>query len=202
MSEETIENVKKAQENGDGIITEVIVDKLDEADVDADVKEALAKALADSVKDKKGAETKIAQYLDLSVLLKTTSGQKLGAINKLSKNMTFTIAVPEDLVKEGRVFVVLRMHEGETTVLETALNSDGTLSFKTDRFSTYALAYIDAPAEDAKDDEVTEGDVPSGSTTTEEEGGNNFATFIIVGLIIVIIAALVIIFLAMKRKKD
>ena len=202
MSEETIENVKKAQENGDGIITEVIVDKLDEADVDADVKEALAKALADSVKDKKGAETKIAQYLDLSVLLKTTSGQKLGTINKLSKNATFTIAVPEDLVKEGRVFVVLRMHEGETTVLETTLNSDGTLSFKTDRFSTYALAYIDAPAEDAKDDEVTEGDVPSGSTNTEEEGGNNFATFIIVGLIIVIIAALVIIFLAMKRKKD
>jgi hypothetical protein len=115
--------------------------------------------------------------------------------------MTFTIAVPEDLVKEGRVFVVLRMHEGETTVLETSLNSDGTLSFKTDRFSTYALAYIDAPAEDAKDDEVTEGDIPSGSTTTEEDG-NNFATFIIVGLIIVIIAALVIIFLAMKRKKD
>ena len=201
MSEETIENVKKAQENGDGIITEVIVDKLDEADVDADVKEALAKALADSVKDKKGAETKIAQYLDLSVLLKTTNGEKLGTINKLSKDMTFTIAVPEDLVKEGRVFVVLRMHEGETTVLETSLNSDGTLSFKTDRFSTYALAYIDAPAEDAKDDEVTEGDIPSGSTTTEEDG-NNFATFIIVGLIIVIIAALVIIFLAMKRKKD
>lgn len=122
-----------------------------------------------SVKDKKGAETKIAQYLDLTVLLKTTSGQELGTINKLSKDMTFTIAVPEDLVKEGRVFVVLRMHEGETTVLETTMNSDGTLSFKTDRFSTYALAYIDVSVEEADDD--TEGDVPSGSTVTEEEGG-------------------------------
>ncbi len=199
MSEETVEKVKEAQENGEGIITEVIVDKLDEEDVDADVKEALEKALADSVKDKKGAETKIAQYLDLTVLLKTTKGQILGEINKLSKDMTFTIAVPEDLVKEGRVFVVLRMHEGETTVLETTMNSDGTLSFKTDRFSTYALAYIDVPVEEADDD--AEGDVPSGSTVTEEEGGNNFTVFIIVGLIIVIIAALVIILLAMKGKK-
>ncbi len=203
MSEETLENVKEAQKNGEGILTEVIVDKLDEASVDADVKEALEKALTESVKDKKGAETKIAQYLDLTVLLKTTKGQMLGEINKLSKDMTFTIAVPEELVKEGRVFVVLRMHEGETTVLETTMNSDGTLSFKTDRFSTYALAYVDAPAEEVTDDDTTtEGDVPSGSTTTEEEGGNNVATFIIVGLIIVIIAALVIIFLAMKRKKD
>ena len=199
MDEETVENVKEAQEKGDGIITEVVVDKLDESKVDADVKEALEKALADSVKDKKGATTKIAQYLDLTVLLKTASGQKLGTINKLSKDMTFTIAIPEELVKEGRVFVVLRMHEGETTVLETTMNSDGTLSFKTDRFSAYALAYIDLPVEDADDD--TDGDVPSGSTVTEEDGGNNFTVFIIVGLIIVIIAALVIILLAMKGKK-
>ena len=202
MSEETLENVKEAQENGEGIITEVIVDKMDESKVDADVKEALEKALTESVKDKKGAETKIAQYLDLTVLLKTTKGQRLGEINKLSKEMTFTIAVPEDLVKEGRAFVVLRMHEGETTVLETTMNSDGTLSFKTDRFSTYALAYVDMPVEEVEDEDGAESDVPSGSTTTEEEGGNNVATFIIIGLIIVIIAALVIIFLAMKRKKD
>ena len=202
MDEETIENVKVAQKDGEGIITAVIVDKLDESKVDADVKETLAKALAENVKDKKGAETKIAQFLDLTVLLKTTSGKELGEINKLSKEMTFTIAIPEDLVKEGRAFVVLRMHEDETTVLETTMNSDGTLSFKTDRFSTYALAYIDAPAEEVTDDEgTTNVDLPDDSTTTDEEGGN-YTAFIIIGLIIVIIAALFIIFLAMKRKKD
>ena len=202
MSKETIANVKEAQKNGEDIITEIIVDKLDESKVEADVKEALEKVLAESVKDKKGAETKIAQYLDLSILLKTEEGKELGKINKLSKEATFTIAIPEDLVKEGRAFVVLRMHEGETTVLETSMNSDGTLSFKTDRFSTYALAYVDEPAEDGKEDETTEGDIPSGSTTTEEEGNSNLATFIIVGLIIVIIAALVVIFLTMKHKKE
>lgn len=199
ISERTVENVKKAQENGEGIITEVIIDKLDESKVDTVVKEALGKALAELVKDTQGAETKIAQYLDLTVLLKTASGQKLGTINKLSKEMTFTIAVPDELVKEGRIFVILRMHEGETTVLETIKNSDGTLSFKTDRFSTYALAYVDVPTEDAE--EGSEGDIPSGSIVTEEDEGNNFTVFIVVGLIIVIITALVIILLAMKGKK-
>lgn len=202
MTEETLEKVKEALENGDSIITEIIVDKLDEADVKAEVKEAFEKVLAESFKDKKDAETKIAQYLDLSVLLKTTQGQELGAIHKLSKEMTFTIAVPEDLVKDGRTFVVLRMHEGVTTVLDTLMNADGTLSFKTDRFSEYALAYVDAQPEDATDDvEGTEGDVPSGATTTEDDG-NNMTTFVVVGLVIVILVALAGIFFALKRKKN
>ena len=202
MSEETLEKVKEALENGDGIVTEIIVDKLDEADVKDEVKEAFEKVLAESFKDKKGAETKIAQYLDLSVLLKTTQGQELGAVHKLSKEMTFTIAVPEELVKEGRTFVVLRIHEGVTTVLDTLMNADGTLSFKTDRFSEYALAYVDVEPEEVKEDEEgTEGDVPSGATTTEEDG-NNMTTFVVVGLVIVILVALAGIFFALKRKKN
>lgn len=201
LDEETLENVKKAQEDGEGIITEIIVETIDESTVDADVKDALEKALAGEIEGKEGATAKIAQYLDLSVLLKTTNGQELGTINKLSKDITFTIAVPEDLVKEGRVFVVLRMHEGETTVLETTMNPDGTISFKTDRFSTYALAYIDTPVvEDAEDEAVADDTAPTGSTTTTEDGGN-FTVFIIIGIIIVIIAALVIVLLAMKGKK-
>ena len=42
------DKVKEALENGDSIITEIIVDKLDEADVKAEVKEA-AKDLAESI---------------------------------------------------------------------------------------------------------------------------------------------------------
>lgn len=204
LDEETLENVKEAQKDGEGIITEIIVETIDESTVDANVKDALEKALTDSVKGKEGATTQIAQYLDLSVLLKTTSGQELGKINKLSKDITFTIAVPEDLVKEGRVFVVLRMHEGETTVLETTMNQDGTLSFKTDRFSTYALAYIDMPvSEDADDEGVTDGTTSTGSTTTtEEDGGSNLALFIVLGLVLAGLVIFFIILLAKKRKKD
>ena len=44
---------------------------------------------------------------------------------------------------EGRTYKVIRNHTGEVTVLDTVLNEDGTISFQTDRFSTYALAYAD-----------------------------------------------------------
>ena len=199
LSEETLENIKKAREDGEGIITEVIVESVDEDTVDTDVKEALQKALAASVEGTVGAKAQIAQYLDLSVLLKTTSGQELGTINKLSKPVTFTIAVPEDMMQEGRVFVVLRMHEGETTVLETTMNADGTISFETDRFSTYALAYIDMVSDETEGDTVVE-DVAQGTDKAEEEGVN-YTAFIIIGIIIIILAALFIIFLALKNKK-
>ncbi len=199
LSEETLENIKKAREDGEGIITEVIVESVDETTVDADIKQALEKALVASVEGMEGAKTEIAQYLDLSVLLKTTSGQELGTLNKLSKPITFTIAVPEDMMQDGRVFVVLRMHEGETTVLETTVNPDGTISFETDRFSTYALAYIDVVSDETEGDATVE-DVAPDTDTTEEEGGN-YTAFIIIGIIILILAALFIIFLALKNKK-
>ena len=204
ITAETLKNIKDARADGEGIITEIIVDTVDESSVDSDVKAALEKALADSVKDKKGAETKIAQYLDLSVLLKTASGKELGTVNKLSKNITFTIAIPKELEKEGRAFVVLRMHEGETTVLETKMNADGTLSFQTDRFSTYALAYIDALAEDVVDDteDVTTDETTPDEQSQQKEEGGNYTTFIIIGLIIVILAALFIIFFVLKDKKN
>ena len=204
VTAETLKNIKDALAEGEGIVTEIIVDTVDESTIDNDVKAALEKALADSVKDKTGAETEIAQYLDLSVLLKTASGKELGTVNKMSKNITFTIAIPKELEKEGRAFVVLRMHEGETTVLETKMNADGTLSFQTDRFSTYALAYIAALAEDVVDDaeDVTPDETTPDDQSQQKEEGGNYTTFIIIGLIIVILAALFIIFFVLKDKKN
>lgn len=201
MSKETLKKVKEAQEKGEGIITEVVVDKLDESKVDAGVKEALEKALSDGTKDKNGVETQIAQYLDLTVLLKATGGEELGTINKLSKEITFTIAVPEELEKDGRTFVVLRMHEGETTVLETEVNADGTLSFKTDRFSTYALAYVDVVQEEMEDDTVSTETETSDSNIEVDDNGNNWTVFIIVSIVVVIIVAIIMILLTIKGKK-
>ena len=96
------------------------------------------------------------------------------------------------------------MHEGETTVLETKMNADGTLSFQTDRFSTYALAYIDALAEDVVDDaeDVTPDETTPDDRSQQKEEGGNYTTFIIIGLIIVILAALFIIFFVLKDKKN
>lgn len=198
LDDDTIQNVKEAQKNGDDIITEVIAETIDESEVDEDIKDALEKQLKEYQKDNKGSDAKIVQYLDLTVLLKTNDGKELGKINKTSKELTFTIAVPEELAKEGRVFVVLRMHDGEITVLETTMNADGTISFKTDRFSTYALAYIDMPlTEEGNDGQSAD----IGGDDAAQDGANGFTAFIIAGIFIVVIAAVFIILLA-KRKKN
>ena len=109
--------------------------------------------------DKSGIETfvqamdkdaVIAQYLDLKVLL-LADNQEIGEISQLSNPITFTLAIPDSLKADGRVFTVVRVHNGQEEALKTIMNEDGTISFSTDRFSTYALVYTDAettPGED------------------------------------------------------
>lgn len=46
-----------------------------------------------------------------------------------------------------RVYYVVRDHNGEIEVLNTTVNDDNTISFESDKFSTYALAYVDQEVE-------------------------------------------------------
>jgi len=74
---------------------------------------------------------------------------------ELDKNVKVTLNIPEDLekVKEGytRKYVVIRLHEivnNNTTKIEvnelkSIDNGDGTVTFETDKFSTYILTYED-----------------------------------------------------------
>lgn len=71
---------------------------------------------------------------------------------ELDEEVEITLDIPEGLekVKEGykREYSVIRVHlnkEGkyETDILDAIENKDGTVTFKTDRFSTYVLAYED-----------------------------------------------------------
>lgn len=66
-----------------------------------------------------------------------------------------TLKIPTSLkaVQDGykRTYYVVRSHmvdnEYKVDVLDTTLNEDGTVSFKTDKFSSYALAYTDTKVE-------------------------------------------------------
>lgn len=65
-----------------------------------------------------------------------------GLITETSKELTFKVAIPESLKKEGRKFYVLRAHDGKVEKLP--VNEDGT--FETDKFSSYMLVYEDVKA--------------------------------------------------------
>jgi hypothetical protein len=98
------------------------------------------------------ADIKVANYFDIAVVVKA-DGKNVGNIENLSSSIELTVALPENLqgAEEGytRTYYIVRQHEGKTEILNTTLSEDGTyLTFESDKFSTYALAYEDTKVED------------------------------------------------------
>ena len=90
-----------------------------------------------------------------------------GLITETSKGLTFKVAIPESLKKEGRKFYVLRLHDGKIDKLE--VSTEGT--FTTDKFSSYMLVYEDVatPTTSETKPEVK----PNAGTTTTDTKKNN-----------------------------
>lgn len=146
-NEQTVVNaVSTAVTEGKDITTELTVNKVAEKDVASADVTAVETALS-YLQDKAGATSgTVAQYLDINVLVKV-DGTTVGELNQLSKEITVSIGIPTELQTEGRQFYVIRVHGDEITRLPLTKNADGTYSFKTDRFSTYALVYVDGATE-------------------------------------------------------
>lgn len=99
----------------------------------------------ESVKSVIPSSHKIGAVLDIE--LNKVINNKKTSVDILSKEIGITIAIPADLLNKNNLSVV-RTHESAngtliSDVLETTNNEDGTLTFFTDRFSTYALTYSD-----------------------------------------------------------
>ena len=94
----------------------------------------------------------VVDYYDISVLIKnTTTDTSIANITELNSPLEFTVVLPEELqnVPEGynRIFYMIREHNGEVELINTSLAEDGkSITFATDKFSTYALAYVDSLA--------------------------------------------------------
>ena len=83
---------------------------------------------------------KISNYLDIN-LYKIIDGEKT-RITNTKKKVPVEIGIPSGLSASGYTFKVLRIHDGQITVLNCSKNSrKGMLTIETDRFSTYAVAY-------------------------------------------------------------
>ena len=91
-----------------------------------------------------------------------------GLITETSKGLTFKVAIPESLKKEGRKFYVLRLHDGKIDKLE--VSTEGT--FTTDKFSSYMLVY-EAVATPTTSETKTEVKPNTGTTTTTTDTKKN-----------------------------
>ena len=130
--------------------TEIILEssKKTEADI-KDVKETIKDEVVKKVtEESKKVETNSVGLIPLDVTLKVKNGTDEKTITELSKPITVTLYLDEDTLDklDGKIVKVVRIHKDaetgkeETTVLDTKLVNNA-LSFKTDKFSTYVIAY-------------------------------------------------------------
>lgn len=123
-----------------------LVKKTEITALDEDTLSEKDKTLIDKVvTDKKYT---LAGNYNIDLFKATKEGLKVEQIPETDSNITVKIQLPESLakVKDGykRTYYVIRIHDGVTTVLDAVDNGDGTISFKTDKFSTYSVVYTDA----------------------------------------------------------
>ena len=129
---------KEALKEGESVKVYVKISALDEKDVPANDKNSIDTTA-------KKSKMKVGMYLNLSLFKQVGNANE--AIIDDAKGCMFklTITIPEELrntnPKVKRTFYVLCANDGQATVLGES--SGDTLSFETDKSSTYALSYKD-----------------------------------------------------------
>ena len=78
-------------------------------------------------------------YFDFTIM--KTSGGTTSVIESTNSDLEVVVPIPEQFRKEGRKFYVIREHNGVVDVLQDIGNDPNTVTFRTDRFSEYAIAY-------------------------------------------------------------
>lgn len=193
INEETIKDIVLTEEDkelineGKNIKIEVIVN-----DISDQILEADKKLINEHINDKQ-----IAAYIDISII-KTVDGEDATAITSTNNKLRFTIDIPKKFIDSsntGREYYIVRMHDGIVDILETQYDPENnTLTFETDKFSIYAIAYTDKPV-DQSADVVDEGMILDNNIKEENViSSSNPKTGDVFIICISLIVALVIIF--------
>ncbi len=96
------------------------------------------------------AQYEVGRYLDIAMTMQVGDNDAR-AVTETNVPVEIVIDVPEDLQQAEREFSVIRIHDGVATVLEDLDDNPATVTFQTDRFSSYTLVYQDAETRKAGD---------------------------------------------------
>lgn len=87
----------------------------------------------------------LGRYVDISMFMRLGKGD-WDAITSTEEPIEVVIGIPEDMQEEDRAFYIIRAHEGEHTFLRDLDEEPDTITISTDMFSSYAIAYAAAGA--------------------------------------------------------
>lgn len=172
LKEEAEKNTKvqEALNEGKNVQVKVEISKIEKTNVSKEEQEKLDEFL--------GEET-VAQYFDISLVI-TADGVEIDKIKEASDKIKFTLLVPKDLLKSGRTFYIIKIHDGKVEKLDVT-QKENLLEFSTDEFSTYLLAYTDAK-KDVKDEK----------DETPKTGMSNVTLYALVAIASIAISGIVV----------
>lgn len=132
--------------NGDIVIAEenTIAKKVEVETINADdISSEELNLIVNAIEQK----YEIAGYYNIELFNTVNETIKLEKISESSNQVKVTINIPNTIskVKDGykREYYIIRVHDGKTDILPANDNGNGTISFNTDKFSTYTLVYND-----------------------------------------------------------
>lgn len=124
--------LKNAVAGNKAIEAVVVLADADESKITTEEKTAVAEAVGDKT---------LAQYVDINIDL-FVDNEKVANITQLADTIEITMDLPTALQASNRKFTVIRLHDDKAETLDTKTLAGGTqISFKTDKFSLYAVAY-------------------------------------------------------------
>lgn len=155
--EEVTVGVKENKDLNDTLKEALKDSKIDVSDINAtilveiinqketEVPEEASKSINDLTKE--NSNIKLLSFFDITLAVKNNiTGEALGNLTELNKKITFNMALPETITKveEGytRKYYVVRYHDGKSEVIPATVDGN-IITFESDKFSTYALAYED-----------------------------------------------------------
>ncbi len=156
---------------------------IDSGNLQLAISDASESAVADAEEMKeKAGDAKIQLYLTMGLSQVVNKGNESTAwenpLTDLKGSVSVTLSLPENLKNESGTFYVIREHknsDGTTTYdrIQASHNkSDGTITFPTNKFSTYALAYDAATPDNGTAGEDTSNNGNTGGNTGNSGSGS------------------------------
>ena len=168
LTDKILTEDEKIQAVGNDIKIKLSIDNISDNASDEDNK---------LIKNRLTVSQKVGMILDIK--LNMTIGADSKQVYETAQEITLSAEIPEELLNNNsdiiRKYSVIRIHDNKAEILKSEYNAQTKkITFKTDRFSTYAIIY-----EDTKKDNTQETTKPAGGNTqetTKPAGGNTQET--------------------------
>ena len=159
------EEEKELVELGNDANIYLVVNKLEENEISDEDKELISNIMDSNMN--------LGFYLNIN-LLKAIGNKEPINITDVAEKIKITIKIPDELLGKGN-YKIIRIHNNKADILETVIEGNY-LTFETDKFSTYALAYTESTSEENNEEKIennTETEVKEQSKANNPLTGDN-----------------------------